>query len=181
MEADGFGQPIPAQRARPMPRRDVPHTPRCSGFTLVEILVVVVVLGVLAAVVAANYGGSISESQKAALMAQLRTIDTTLGRHPPGSAIDPSWFRGGAFPTHPQNSAGEPAFEVVATAGLLHPANKVLTQGVGGAYWYNTAEAVVRARVADQGSSAATLALYNEINVSSEASLGNYAGGGGGS
>ena len=68
-----------------------------------------------------------------------------------------------------------------ATLGSAeHPANKVLKGSMPGAYWYNPQNGIVRARVTDQGSSAATLQLYNDVNQSAETDLGNYGGGGGG-
>lgn len=95
------------------------------------------------------------------------------------AAIDPAWFAKNALPSHPGNSFGVPDVETVNTAGTLHPANKVLKAGVGGAFWYNAANGMIRARVTDMGSSASTLSAYNLINHSNETALGNYGGGGG--
>ena len=62
---------------------------------------------------------------------------------------------------------------------ITHPLQKVLKTGVGGAFWYNSANGAIRARVTDQGSSTATIDAYNLVNDSSESNLGNYGGGGG--
>ncbi|MEQ8850892.1 MAG: prepilin-type N-terminal cleavage/methylation domain-containing protein [Phycisphaerales bacterium] len=45
-----------------------------NGFTLLEVMVVVVILGVLAAVVAANFLGTVDESKQSAFVSSIRTI-----------------------------------------------------------------------------------------------------------
>lgn len=149
------------------------------AFTLVELIVVIIVIGILAAVVVPRYVNSTQEASAATLTRNIKVIEGELAQRVSPPTIDPGWFING-LPGHPENQAGEPAVETVNASGTLHPTNKVLKAGVGGAYWYNSAEGVVRARVADQGSSSATLAHYNAVNGSSEAALGNYGGGGGG-
>ena len=51
---------------------------RLSGFTLVEILIVVVILGVLSAVVVPQFTGATAEAQKAATMDQLVKLRNAL-------------------------------------------------------------------------------------------------------
>jgi len=150
----------------------------------VEVLIVVVVLGILAAIVVPQFADARQDSAASTLQTNLSTLKTNIDLVRAKTAaypanIDASWFASGLMPTHPQNTFGVAAVETVSSAGTLHPASKVLKAGVAGAYWYNSAEGLVRARVSDQGSAAATLAFYNRVNNSNEADLGNYGGGGG--
>lgn len=155
-----------------------------SAFTLVEILIVVVILGILAAIVVPQFAGASQEATNSTLQTTLATIQARLdyeyhfggtGAYP--TIIDASWFASGKMPEHPENAFGVPAFEIVNSGGITHPLQKVLTTGIGGAFWYNRAEGIIRVRVGDRGSSAATLNAYNLINKSNESALGNYGGG----
>ncbi|HNO78969.1 MAG TPA: type II secretion system protein [Phycisphaerae bacterium] len=163
-----------------------PTNPR-HAFTLVEVLIVVIILGILAAIVVPQFSDASHQSVRSTLQTTLDVLEDRIelarqksptGEYP--SSIDSTWFASGIGPEHPENSFGVANVEVESAAGQSHPTNKVLKAGIGGAFWYNPAEGIVRARVADQGSSAATQAFYNEVNDSNEASLGNYSGGGGG-
>lgn len=156
-----------------------------SAFTLLELLIVVVILGILAAIVVPQYSDASQEATGATLRTIIHTVRTRIDYeyHASGSgsypaAVEAEWFAGQVLPRHPENSFGVPAIEVASDAGKLHPDNKVLKAGVPGAFWYNSSEGAFRARVADQGSSAATLGFYNYVNQSNEADLGNYTGGG---
>ncbi len=154
-----------------------------TAFTLVEVLIVVIILGLLAAVVVPQFSTAAQDSHAAGLQTTLSIVKTQIdrakfigssGAFPP--AIDAAWFIGGSLPTHSQNAFGVAAVETVSDAALSHPTDKVLKSGVAGAYWYNAANGTFRARVSDQGSSAATLAFYNRVNQSNESALGNYGG-----
>jgi prepilin-type N-terminal cleavage/methylation domain-containing protein len=154
------------------------------AFTLVEVLIVVVVLGILAAIVVPQFSNASSQAAIGALQSTLHTIQTQIeyqrqrnGTSEYPATIEAEWFVSSVLPKHPQNVFGVPTFEIVNTADLDHPANKVLQSGVGGAFWYNRATGAVRARVADEGSSAATMEAYNKVNNCTESSLGNYSGG----
>ena len=159
---------------------------RIGAFTLVEILIVVVVLGILAAIVVPQFSDASQQATISTLRSSLHSIRVQIDfqhqNDPDGgfpATIDTAWFAGNALPAHPGNSFGVPAVEVVNDGTISHPANKVLTTGVGGAFWYNSANGAIRARITDLGSSTATLDAYNLINDSSESGLGNYGGGGG--
>ncbi|MFI4860434.1 MAG: type II secretion system protein [Phycisphaerales bacterium JB063] len=154
---------------RPFPAR---------AFTLIELLIIVSILGILASIVIPRFANSKALATNSALTTSVSGINTKLadvfartGEWP--ATIEPAWFIGGE-PDHVQNTFGVPMIQTVTTDGLEHPADKVLKAGVGGAYWYNPNEGVFRARVVDQGSAAATLDLYNQVNNASEAGLGNY-------
>lgn len=54
------------------------RTRRPNGFTLVEILIVVVILGILAAIVVPQFTNASNEAVKGALQSQLQTIDSQI-------------------------------------------------------------------------------------------------------
>lgn len=158
----------------------MPHRrPRSfRAFSLIELIIVISVLGILAAIVIPRFANSKEQAAEAALATTVHGVSTKLtdvyantGDWP--ATIEASWFLGGE-PNHAQNTFGVPMIQIVTTDGLKHPADRVLKAGVGGAFWYNPNEGVFRARVADQGSAAATLAMYNKVNNADETSLGNY-------
>lgn len=157
----------------------VPRNGRHAGFTLVEVLIVVIIIGILASTVLPALSARADQAGAATLMANLKTIKEQIQFHhlrngELPSEIEADWFAAGTLPSHPQNSFGVPAVQVVVQPGRQHPTQRVLATGVAGAYWYNSADGIVRARVADQGSENETLKFYNLVNQCDIDSLGNY-------
>ncbi|HEX5011193.1 MAG TPA: prepilin-type N-terminal cleavage/methylation domain-containing protein [Planctomycetota bacterium] len=155
------------------------------GFTLVELLLVVVILGIISAIVAPMLRSQRLQAVTSTLRANVAQVVMVLevqkqkqldGSYPP--ALDPTWFVEDVLPAHPEKLAGVPSVQTVHLPGVLHPADKVLHPGVPGAYWYNSAEGVFRARVKPQESDADTLAFYNAVNDCAEVDLTGSAGAG---
>ena len=142
-----------------------------GGFTLVELLIVVILLGVLSAVALPQFGGQRLQAVSSTLQANVTQVVMVLehrkqytadGSYP--AAIDAAWFVSGQLPRHPDEMAGVPAVETVTTPGVLHPRDKLMHPGVAGAYWYNTATGAFRARVKTLPTPAETQAFYDLVN-----------------
>ncbi len=147
---------------------------------------VVLVLSILALMVVPEFSSAAQRSAIVTLQSNINAIrkqvyyqkqETSDGSYP--AAILSDWFAGKNLPRHPQNGFGIASIQVYNVDTIRHPALKVIAAGVAGAYWYNSNTGDVRARVADMGSSAATIDFYNLVNWSNETLLGNYGGGGG--
>jgi prepilin-type N-terminal cleavage/methylation domain-containing protein len=107
-----------------------------TGFTLVELLIVVVILAILSAVVLPGFGGQRAEAVASSLRASVTQVGMVLesrkqatvdGSYPP--AIDPAWFVGGHLPRHPDAMAGVPPVETVRVPGLMDPRTKLIVPG----------------------------------------------------
>ncbi len=151
------------------------------ALTLVEVMIVIALLAILAAIAAPRFMHVGQAARASTLQFNIALIQSMIEYHSDGTGphghpteISPEWFRSGKLPVHPESSAKVPSIEVVEQPLFPHPQDKVLTPHSAGAYWYNSARGVIRARVADQGSYEETLKFYNLVNQSDVTSLGNY-------
>ena len=115
---------------------------RKSGFSLIEMVIVVVIMGVIAAIAVPRFQDGARKAGVANLIANVRELNETvefqyqinqMDNYP--ATIDPAWFVGDKIPKHPWNTMGVPNVQVLSAAGVMHPTNKVLKAGIGGAYW----------------------------------------------
>lgn len=157
---------------------DAPGPARRGGFTLVELLIVVIVLAILAGIAIPQITGERTEATLSALMANVNLVGMTVEYHrqksPDGSwppAVDEEWFSSKRYPYHPDRPEGVAKVQTVSSPTAWHPANKILSAASPGAYWYNAANGVFRARVRDMGDNAATLEAYNRVNQTDVAAL----------
>jgi prepilin-type N-terminal cleavage/methylation domain-containing protein len=150
-----------------------------SGFTLVELLIVVVILAILSVIALPRMSGVRTEAVCSALAASVTQVSmvvevqhqkATDGSWP--RQIRGDWFSSKMLPGHPDKLAGIPAIQTVNSPGVMHPSVKLLVPGSAGAYWYNFAEGVFRARVKPLSSTVETLAFYNTVNNCGLSSLG---------
>ncbi|MEM8739016.1 MAG: prepilin-type N-terminal cleavage/methylation domain-containing protein [Planctomycetota bacterium] len=150
---------------------------RHRAFTLVEILIVVVILGILASIVIPQFSNATSQSKASATASVVRTVQAkifesfaTTGAYP--ETIDNDWFVEGSVPINPLAATQRSPvmlYDTAATAEVTHPATK--TVAATGAFWYNPTNGTIRALVPDTGTDAEKLELYNTANATSVASL----------
>ena len=82
------------------------------GFTLLEIMVVVVIIGLLAAIVAPKLLGNIDTARTNRARQDIRNIDTDQGLQAlvtnPGAAVAPNWKPGGYLRSIPRDPWNNP-------------------------------------------------------------------------
>lgn len=98
------------------------NTSRKAGFTLVEIMIVVAIIGLLAAIAIPNFVKARATSQSNACINNMRQIDSAVQQYAleaklaGGDNVDPDqlgqYIKGNALPTCP---AGEVAYTVAGT------------------------------------------------------------------
>ncbi len=144
---------------------------RRRTFSLIELVIVVVILGILAAIAvprmsqASSGAAAVAAAQTAALIRDVVDRETATEGEIPSDVL-PSWFAGNHVPPNPYAPHLTPVVRVSATgdATKLHPKGKTVDVTPLGAYWYNSANGVFRARVAKQASNSETIDLYNRVN-----------------
>ncbi len=154
-----------------------------KGFTLIELIIVIIHLGILSTVAVPRFLDIQLDTQKGVLIKALSSMRSGPRLQGYESRIEgqtgfPRDLRATLerreIPQHPQNTFGVATLETVFDPLLVDPDSKVLKAGVSGSYWYNWANGIVKARVIDVGTEAATIDFYNEVNGTDINDLGNY-------
>lgn len=164
---------MPPTQSNAQHRRRPRHA---SGFTLVELTIVVLMLAILAALVIPKFSDGADESRTSATATTVKSVATMIQYHtnspdnPTGDIptnVDPDWFANNQLPTNPfqEDYAGPRILnDAAAAATQTHPTFKTI--GANGVFWYNPSNGRFRALIPDQGSEAANLKLYNDVNAS---------------
>jgi len=107
-----------------------------KGFTLIELLIVIVVLGILAAVVVFSLGSVTSKSAIAACQADGATVDTAIaayyannGSYPATTGALTATTNGGPYLQSWPNNTSHYIFYLAASGGTLSVGNKTSTSG----------------------------------------------------
>lgn len=162
---------IPPRRLNPTPRNP-------SAFTLMEILVVVMILGILAAIVVPQLASASTDAQAAAALNITKSVQEQINlRHAQTgvwpATINPAWFTDGALPNGPFDPAitGSVYYDTSGDPNKTRPTVKDTNNPTLKAFWYNPLNGQFHARVTGQATNAQTLALYNLTNRASLTSI----------
>jgi general secretion pathway protein G len=90
-----------------------------AGFTLIELLIVIVILGILAAIVVFSVKGLTDKGDKAACNAEVATVDTAEEAYYAGNGTS---IPGGSYTSNVGTTAG--GVTGLVSVGLLHSAPK---------------------------------------------------------
>jgi len=162
--------------------------PRRAGFTLIELIAVVVVLAVIAGVALPRFFDHGDEARIASARQARGAIATAITNYKMQDAMinggEGQWppdldeileSQQGYEEFNPWRAPGQAVYDIDhGGPDKWHIRYKTIELGVAsgwGAIWYNPDNGAVRFRVPDQGSDAATLALYNRVNTTSVTSL----------
>lgn len=156
------------------------------GFTLIEILIVVLILGILAAIVLPQYQGMDKEARVKTTAANARKIRELIQihRHSGDFPLNPAgfpvqitaaWFRGNRIAVHAWTRQSYVIEHATAGSADIYPAVKTfdLNDPLATNAWYNTDNGRFIVRIPPQGSDPETLALFNEANVTEAQGLGD--------
>jgi general secretion pathway protein G len=104
-----------------------------TGFTLVEILIVVVILGILAAIVIPSFASATEDTRKAAFAQDLRAFETGVLRYEVDHDAFPPDGGSGTVPAGLEDYVNVPKWESGSPIGGVwdNETDDVLTAGVG--------------------------------------------------
>ena len=137
-----------------------------KGFTLVELLIVVIILGILAAVVIPQFNSAASESKEAALASNLATVRQAVEMFKvqhndafPGATMvtqlttttDTAGAAGKAYGPYLRDSF--PKNPIDSVGAVVTAATTPATPSAAGGWFYNTATGEFRANVSGTGPS----------------------------